>query len=84
MPGWRGGYGNYIEVRHNSTYATTYGHMMGSPGASIWGRRVRQGQVIGYVGMTGLATGPHLDYRVLKYGGSVNPLKFKGRAAEES
>jgi len=76
--GWRGGYGNYIELRHNSTYTTTYGHMRNfAPGIKT-GKRVKRGQVIGYVGMTGLATGPHLDYRIFKNGGSINPLRFKG------
>jgi len=76
--GWNGGYGNYIELRHNSTYTTTYGHMRSIARGIRTGTRVRQGRVIGYVGMTGLATGPHLDYRIFKNGGSVNPLRFKG------
>jgi len=76
--GWRGGYGNYIELRHNSKYSTAYGHMSRLARGVRSGSRVRQGQVIGYVGATGRATGPHLDYRVFKNGGSVNPLRFKG------
>jgi murein DD-endopeptidase MepM/ murein hydrolase activator NlpD len=76
--GSKGGYGNYIEIRHNPSYSTTYGHMQRFAKGIKKGARVKQGQVIGYVGSTGLATGPHLDYRVIKNGGSINPLRFKG------
>ncbi|MDJ0686837.1 MAG: M23 family metallopeptidase [Alphaproteobacteria bacterium] len=70
--GWNGGYGKYIRVRHNDTYKTAYGHM--SRIAVSRGKRVRQGQVIGYVGSTGRSTGPHLHYEVHKNGRQVNPL----------
>lgn len=72
--GRHGGYGNYIEVRHSSTYTTCYGHLWKFASGIRRGTRVEQGQVIGYVGMTGLATGPHLDFRVRKNGSYVNPL----------
>ncbi|MDR1336665.1 MAG: M23 family metallopeptidase, partial [Tannerella sp.] len=71
-----GGGGNYVKIQHNSTYATTYMHLRGfAPGLSV-GRHVRQGEVIGYVGSTGLSTGPHLDFRVYRNGTPVNPLKM--------
>lgn len=65
------GYGNYVRIRHNSELSTAYGHM--SRIAVKAGTRVRQGQVIGYVGMTGAATGPHLHYEVLVRNAQVNP-----------
>lgn len=73
--GWGGGGGNTVKIRHNSVYTTGYMHLS-RYGAGIHnGARVRQGQVIGYVGATGTATGPHLDFRVWKNGTPVNPLK---------
>ncbi|RMF72504.1 MAG: M23 family peptidase [Alphaproteobacteria bacterium] len=78
-----GGYGNYIRIRHNGTYATAYGHLKAFARGIRSGVRVRQGQVIGYVGATGRATGPHLHYEVLVNGRQVNPLTLKlpsGRA----
>ncbi len=73
--GWSGGYGNYVRVRHNGQYATAYGHM--SRIAVKNGQRVRQGQIIGYVGATGLATGPHLHYETIYNGGQINPLSIR-------
>ncbi len=68
-------YGKYVLIRHNSEYSTKYAHM--SRVANIKkGQRVKQRQVIGYVGMTGLATGPHLHYEVIRYGKHVNPSKI--------
>ncbi len=72
----RGG-GNYLKVKHNSAYTTTYMHLSGYAKGISTGTRVRQGQVIGYVGATGLATGPHLDFRVHMYGKAIDPLKMK-------
>jgi murein DD-endopeptidase MepM/ murein hydrolase activator NlpD len=72
--GWSGGFGRYVKVRHNSTYETTYGHLSRYGRGIRTGARVAQGQVVGYVGSSGLATGPHLDYRLLKNGYSTNPL----------
>lgn len=69
----RGG-GNYIKIKHNSVYSTGYMHLKGFAKGIHAGVRVKQGQVIGYVGMTGLATGPHLDFRVWKNGKNINPL----------
>ena len=77
------GYGRYIRVRHNNEYSTAYGHMSAFAPGMIQGKRVRQGDVIGYVGATGLATGPHLHYEILQQGEQVNPLGVKvqgGRA----
>jgi murein DD-endopeptidase MepM/ murein hydrolase activator NlpD len=72
--GWNGGFGNYVEIRHNHVYSSCYGHLSRYGKGVKKGARVRQGQVVGYVGSTGLATGPHLDFRVKKYGSYVNPL----------
>jgi murein DD-endopeptidase MepM/ murein hydrolase activator NlpD len=72
--GWRGGYGRYIKIRHNSTYATGYGHLSRFAKGLKKGSRVRQGDVIGYVGASGLATGPHLDFTLMRKGRYVNPL----------
>jgi murein DD-endopeptidase MepM/ murein hydrolase activator NlpD len=69
----RGG-GNYVKIKHNSVYSTGYMHLKSFAKGIHAGVRVQQGQVIGYVGMTGLATGPHLDFRVWKNGKNINPL----------
>lgn len=67
-----GGYGNYIKIRHDSTWQTSYGHLKGfAKGMSKW-KRVKLGDLIGYVGNTGRSTGPHLHYEILKYGKAVN------------
>jgi murein DD-endopeptidase MepM/ murein hydrolase activator NlpD len=72
-----GTYGNYIEIRHNNNYETAYAHLSGyAPGVHA-GARVRQGQVIGYVGTTGRSTGPHLHYEVLLANRQVNPQGLK-------
>ena len=73
--GWCGNGGNCVRIRHNSSYTTGYGHM--SKIATRNGRRVRQGQVIGYVGNTGMSTGPHLHYTVSYNGKFVNSQKLK-------
>jgi murein DD-endopeptidase MepM/ murein hydrolase activator NlpD len=73
--GWKGGFGRYIEVRHNDIYTTTYGHLHRYAKGISKGKYVEQGQVIGYVGSSGLSTGPHLDFRLLKNGQFINPLK---------
>jgi murein DD-endopeptidase MepM/ murein hydrolase activator NlpD len=72
--------GNYVKVRHNATYTTQYLHK--SKRADRVGQHVKQGQVIGYVGSTGLATGPHVCYRFWKNGKQVDPLKQHFPAAE--
>lgn len=78
----RGGGGNYIKVKHNSVYTTTYMHLSGFGKGITTGTRVSQGQVIGYVGSTGLSTGAHLDFRVHKNGSPVDPLKVKAPPVE--
>lgn len=77
----RGG-GNYVKIKHNGTYSTTYMHLSKFGRGIQAGVRVKQGQVIGYVGKTGLATGPHLDFRVYKNGHPMDPLKMKSPAAK--
>lgn len=74
-----GGGGNYIKIKHNSTYTTTYMHLSKfAKGLSV-GSRVRQKEVIGYVGSSGLSTGPHLDFRVYENGKPIDPLKIKSQ-----
>jgi len=80
--GWHGGYGRYISIRHNSTYTTSYAHLSGYAKGLKTGSRVKQGELIGYVGSSGLSTGPHLDFRVYKNGSPVNPLKLESPAAK--
>jgi len=76
-------YGNYIRIRHNSTYKTAYAHLRGYAKGVRGGRRVKQGQVIGYVGTTGRSTGPHLHYEVMINGKQVNPLRIKLPSGEK-
>ena len=71
------GYGNYIRIKHSAQYATAYGHMSRFAKRFRQGSKVRQGDVIGYVGSTGMATGPHLHYEVLVGGAQINPMKVK-------
>jgi murein DD-endopeptidase MepM/ murein hydrolase activator NlpD len=75
--GRKGGYGNVVVLQHGSTYSTLYGHMSRFARGIHSGRHVRQGQIIGYVGMTGLATGPHLHYEFRINGVHRNPLTVK-------
>lgn len=77
MKGWFGGYGNYVRLRHNSEYATAYAHMSRYAAGITEGGRVRQGQIIGYVGTTGRSTGAHLHYEVLRRGAQINPMGVK-------
>jgi murein DD-endopeptidase MepM/ murein hydrolase activator NlpD len=78
---WKNGYGRFIAIRHNSRYTSSYGHLYRYASKIKVGSNVKQGQVIGYVGASGLATGPHLDYRMKKDGRFVNPLKNRLPAA---
>jgi murein DD-endopeptidase MepM/ murein hydrolase activator NlpD len=71
------GYGNYVSIRHNSTYLTAYGHMSKFGRGIRKGVRVNQGRIIGYVGSTGMSTGPHLHYEVLKNGKRINSQRLK-------
>ena len=75
--GWKGGYGKLIEIRHGNGFRTYYAHLSRFARGLRTGSKVIQGQVIGYVGSTGLSTGPHLDYRVRRNGVFVNPLTLK-------
>lgn len=75
--GWKGGYGNLVEIRHGNGFTTYYAHLSRFARGLRRGSKVIQGQVIGYVGSTGLSTGPHLDYRVRRNGVFVNPLTLK-------
>lgn len=70
------GGGNYLKIKHNSTYTTEYMHLKGFAKGIATGKHVSQGELIGYVGATGVATGPHLDYRVFKNGTAINPLNM--------
>ncbi len=74
---WCGGGGNCVKIRHNSTYETIYAHMKAFAKGIKEGRKVKQGQIIGYVGSTGLSTGPHLHYEVIVNGKKVNSQKLK-------
>jgi len=80
--GWDGGGGKAIKVRHPGGYVTQYLHLSRFAEGVRSGARVAQGDVIGYVGQTGLATGPHLDYRVQRNGGWINPTSLGGVQAE--
>ena len=81
--GWdKKGGGNYVKIKHNSTYTTTYMHLKGFAKGISQGSKVKQGQTIGYVGSTGASTGPHLDFRLQKNGTYIDPLKFKSPSAE--
>jgi murein DD-endopeptidase MepM/ murein hydrolase activator NlpD len=75
--GRNGAYGNYIRIRHNSTYKSAYAHLKSFARGVRTGSRVKQGQIIGYVGSTGRSTGPHLHYEVLQNGSQTNPMKVK-------
>ena len=74
---WCGGGGNCVKIRHNSTYETIYAHMKSFAKGVKEGRKVKQGQIIGYVGSTGMSTGPHLHYEVIVNGKKVNSQKLK-------
>ena len=74
---WCGGGGNCVKIKHNSTYETIYAHMKAFAKGIKEGRKVKQGQIIGYVGSTGMSTGPHLHYEVIVNGKKVNSQKLK-------
>ena len=79
---YEGAGGNTVRIRHNSVYSTAYLHLSKYAKGLKVGQRVRQGDVIGYVGSTGRSTGPHLDFRVWKNGTPINPLKMDSPPAE--
>ena len=74
---WCGGGGNCIKIKHNSTYQTIYAHMKSFAKGIKVGKKVKQGQIIGYVGSTGMSTGPHLHYEVIVNNKKVNSQKLK-------
>jgi len=83
--GWESGYGRHTEIRHANGYVTSYSHQNSIAPGVVPGARVRQGQVIGYVGSTGLSTGPHLHYEVIVNGTKVDPMRIrlpKGKVLE--
>jgi murein DD-endopeptidase MepM/ murein hydrolase activator NlpD len=75
--GWDGGYGRRVEIEHANGYITTYSHMSGFGDGIEEGRRVRQGQVIGYLGSSGLSTGPHLHYEVIVNDNFLDPMAIR-------
>ena len=77
--GRKGGYGNYVEIKHANSYVTSYGHLKSFGKGIKKGARVTQGQTIGYVGSTGLSTGPHLDFRIKYKNKFIDFLKMKNR-----
>lgn len=80
--GWAGGGGNTVKIKHNSTYTTSYMHLKGYAKGLKTGQRIKQGECIGYVGSTGVSTGPHLDFRVYKNGKPINPLTMDSPSVE--
>jgi murein DD-endopeptidase MepM/ murein hydrolase activator NlpD len=83
--GPEGGYGKYVRLKHNNGYETAYGHMSAFAKGLEPGKRVRQGQIIGFVGSTGMSTGPHVHYEILVNGRFVDPMRIKlprGRSLE--
>ena len=75
--GWCGGGGNCVKIKHNKTYQTIYAHMKNFSKLAIPGNRIKQGQIIGYVGSTGMSTGPHLHYEVIENGKKINSQLLK-------
>jgi murein DD-endopeptidase MepM/ murein hydrolase activator NlpD len=80
--GYKGGAGHMVKIKHNSTYTTAYLHLSKYGKGIQKGATVKQGEIIGYVGSSGLSTGPHLDFRVYKGGTPIDPLKMESPPAE--
>ncbi len=80
--GWKGSYGKLVEIAHKNGYKSRYGHLSNIASGIRKGRRISQGQKVGYLGTTGLSTGPHLHFEVLRYGKWVNPLRIIPPRAE--
>ena len=83
--GWEGGYGKYVRMKHTNGYETAYGHMTAYAKGIEPGVKVRQGQVIGFVGSTGLSTGAHVHYEIMVNGRFVDPMRIRlprGRVLE--
>ena len=74
---WCGGGGNCVKIKHNSTYSTVYAHLSKFASGIKEGKRVKQGKIIGYVGSTGMSTGPHLHYEVIENGKKINSQTLK-------
>ncbi|MEW5951233.1 MAG: M23 family metallopeptidase [Elusimicrobia bacterium] len=81
--GTKGGYGKFVEISHAYGYVSTYGHLLKFSPKSKKGNKVSQGDIIGYVGATGIATGPHLDFRIKQNGQFLNYLKIKNRSSSD-
>jgi len=77
--GWKGGFGNFVEIKHANNYVTMYGHLKSFGKGIKMGARVKQGATVGYVGSTGLSTGPHLDFRIKEKNKFLDFLKLKNR-----
>ncbi|WP_428074448.1 peptidoglycan DD-metalloendopeptidase family protein [Candidatus Avelusimicrobium luingense] len=77
--GWKGGFGNFVEIKHANGYTTMYGHLKSFGKGVKVGAKVKQGQTVGYIGSTGLSTGPHLDFRIKEKEKFVDFLKMKNR-----
>jgi murein DD-endopeptidase MepM/ murein hydrolase activator NlpD len=75
--GWHGGHGRFVRIRHGAPYKTAYGHLSRYARGLKVGMKVRQGQVIAFVGTSGISTGPHLHYEVMVHDDQVNPLGVK-------
>lgn len=73
--GWKGGYGNLVEIRHKNNFTSRYGHLIRFAKNIYVGKRVKSGELIGYLGSTGLSTGPHLHFELHKNGTPMNPLR---------
>jgi murein DD-endopeptidase MepM/ murein hydrolase activator NlpD len=80
--GVHGGHGNYVKIKHNETFQTAYAHLSGFAKGIGVGSRVKQGQIVAYVGSTGRSTGPHLHFEVIKNNSFIDPHKFKGVSAQ--
>ena len=80
--GWSGGFGKLVKVRHANGYVSLYGHLSRFPRGMKVGQRVQQKEVIGYVGSSGLSTGPHLDFRLMKHGKWVDPAAVRTPAGD--
>ena len=77
--GWKGGYGNFVEIKHPNNFTTTYGHLKNFGKGVKAGAKVKQGQTVGYIGSTGMSTGPHLDFRIKEGNKFFDFLKMRNR-----
>ena len=77
--GWKGGFGNFVELRHANNFITMYGHLKSFGKGVKVGAKIKQGDTVGYIGSTGLSTGPHLDFRIKEKDKFLDFLKMKNR-----